>query len=346
MTNNQATLDKLDRMRLHGMARALRTSLDTQGQWTADELLAHLVDAEWDDRHERRLKRLLKAARFRYPAAIEEVDFALRRNLDQNQLLRLADCRWVGQHQDLIISGKCGSGKSFLASALGHQACLRGFRVGYHASSRLFGELRLAKADGSYVRELDKISKQALLIIDDFGLEPLDALARLALLEMLEDRHGRASTLMVSQLPVSSWHEVIGEPTIADAICDRIVHPPQMPRYGALADAADHRVGLIIRQPHAGAGIAFHQLQQLHHQVQPDVALRDHEPRQHALGVLFALPFRLRTDQRHDHQFVVAPVRTAPQPLAPGIWMRGSCRLPHNRHGRCRAASVTVARYA
>ena len=166
MTNNQATLHKLDQMRLHGMARARRTSLDSQGQWTADELLTHLVDAEWDDRHERRLKRLLKAARFRYPAAIEEVDFALRRNLDQNQLLRLADCRWVGQHQELIITGKCGSGKSFLASALGHQACLRGFRVGYHASSRLFGELRLAKADGSYVRELEKISKQALLIID------------------------------------------------------------------------------------------------------------------------------------------------------------------------------------
>ena len=103
MTNNQATLHKLDQMRLHGMARALRTSLDSQGQWTADELLAHLVDAECDDRHERRLKRLLKAARFRYPAAIEEVDFALRRNLDQNQLLRLADCRWVGHHQDLII---------------------------------------------------------------------------------------------------------------------------------------------------------------------------------------------------------------------------------------------------
>ena len=107
---------------------------------------------------------------------------------------------------------------------MGHQACLRGFRVGYHACSRLFGELRLAKADGSYVRELENISKQALMIIDDFALEPLDALARLALVEMLEERHGRASTLMVSQLPVSSWHEVIGEPTIADAICDRIVH--------------------------------------------------------------------------------------------------------------------------
>ena len=112
MTNNQATLHKLDQMRLHGMARALRASLDTQGQWTADELLAHLVDAESDDRHERRLKRLLKAARFRYPAAIEEVDFALRRNLDQNQLLRLADCRWVGQHQDLIITGNAAPGRA------------------------------------------------------------------------------------------------------------------------------------------------------------------------------------------------------------------------------------------
>ena len=106
MTNNQATLDKLDQMRLHGMAPALRTSLDTQGEWTADELLAHLVDAEWDDRHERRLKRLLKAARFRYPAAIEQVDFSLRRNLDQNELRRLADCRWVQRHQDLIITGQ------------------------------------------------------------------------------------------------------------------------------------------------------------------------------------------------------------------------------------------------
>ena len=192
MTNNQATLHKLDQMRLHGMARALRTSLDTQGQWTADELLAHLVDAESDDRHERRLKRLLKAARFRYPAAIEEVDFALRRNLDQNQLLRLADCRWVGQHQDLIITGKCGSGKSFLASRAGPPGVSA--RVPGRLPCVLAAVRRTApgQADGSYVRELEKISKQALLIIDDFALEPLDALARLALLEILEDRHARA----------------------------------------------------------------------------------------------------------------------------------------------------------
>ena len=140
---------------------------------------------------------------------------------------------WLVLSQCLATPGRVGAPSRSLQAincrspriaALGHQACLRGFRVGYHASSRLFGELRLAKADGSYVRELEKISKQALLIIDDFALEPLDALARLALLEILEDRHARTSTLMVSQLPVSSWHEVIGEPTIADAICDRIVH--------------------------------------------------------------------------------------------------------------------------
>ena len=175
----------------------MRTSLDSQGQCSADELLAQLVDAEWDDRHERRLKRLLKAARFRYPAAIEEVDFALRRNLDRDQVLRLADCRWVQQHQDLIITGKCGSGKSFLASALGHQACLRGYRVGYHGCSRAVR----GTAPGQGGRQLragvgeDQRSRH-LLIIDDFALEPLDALARMALLEMLEDRHGRASTLM------------------------------------------------------------------------------------------------------------------------------------------------------
>ena len=136
MTNNQATLHKLDQMRLHGMARALRTTLESSAQWTADELLAHLVDAEWDDRHARRLQRLLKAAHFRYLAAIEEVDFALSRNLDKNQLLRLADCRWVQHHQDLIITGKCGSGKE-----------LSGLRAGPPSvSARLPGRLLRGRA--------------------------------------------------------------------------------------------------------------------------------------------------------------------------------------------------------
>ena len=226
MNNNQATLQKLEQMRLHGMSRAFRGAMESgaKNHFTPDELLSHVVDAEWDDRHNRRLQRLLKAARLRYPAGFEEIDFALNRNLDKNQLLRLSDCRWVEEHQDVIVSGPCGSGKSFLACALGTQACLYGYRVGYYAASKLFGQLKLSRADGSYLKELGRIQKQALIILDDFGLQSLDAPSRLSLLEILEDRYGRASSIVVSQLPVSAWHETIGDPTIADAICDRIVH--------------------------------------------------------------------------------------------------------------------------
>jgi DNA replication protein DnaC len=226
MNNNQATLQKLEQMRLHGMSRAFRGTMESgaKNHFTPDELLSHVVDAEWDERHNRRLQRLLKAARLRYPAGFEEIDFALNRNLDKNQLLRLSDCRWIEEHQDVIVSGPCGSGKSFLACALGTQACLYGYRVGYYAASKLFGQLKLSRADGSYLKELGRIQKQALIILDDFGLQSLDAPSRLSLLEILEDRYGRASSIVVSQLPVSAWHETIGDPTIADAICDRIVH--------------------------------------------------------------------------------------------------------------------------
>jgi DNA replication protein DnaC len=229
MNNNQATLEKLERMSLRGMARALRTSLEASpgGQLEPEELVSTLVDAEWEDRRARKLNRLLKGARFRYRAGIEDIDFELKRNLAKASFLRLADCRWIADHQSLIISGPCGSGKSFLASALGQQACIYGYRVLYWSASKLFAHLKLCKADGTYLRELGKIARYELLIIDDFALEPLDAAARLALLEILEDRHDRASSLFASQLPVSKWHETIGAPTIADAICDRIVHSAQ-----------------------------------------------------------------------------------------------------------------------
>lgn len=226
MNNNTATMEKLERMSLHGMARSLRTALEAGGgsQMSPEEFLSTLVDAEWDDRKDRKLARLLKGARFRYRAGVEDVDFGLRRNLTKAAFLRLADCRWIKDHQSLIISGPCGSGKSFLASALGQQACIYGYRVLYCSASKLFAELKLSKADGSYLRELGKIARRDLIVVDDFGLEPLDAPSRLALLEILEDRHERASTLLASQLPVAKWHEAIGEPTIGDAICDRIVH--------------------------------------------------------------------------------------------------------------------------
>ena len=226
MNNNHATLEKLERMNLYGMARGLRTALEAGGgkDISPEELLSTLVDAEWEDRRARRLARLLKGARFRYHAGIEEVDFGLKRNLTKAVFLRLADCRWLKEHVSLIISGPCGSGKSFLASALGQQACIHGYRVLYWSASKLFTHLKLCKADGSYPRELGKIARRELLIIDDFALEPLDAASRIALLDILEDRHGRASTLVASQLPVAKWYELIGEPTVADAICDRIVH--------------------------------------------------------------------------------------------------------------------------
>ena len=226
MNNNQATVEKMELMKLHGMVRAFRSTMDTgtKNQFTPDELLSHLVDAEWDERHNRRLKRLLKAARFRYQAGVEEIDFNLNRNLNKNRIMRLSNCQWIEEHQDLILSGPCGTGKSFLACALGSQACIHGYRVGYYAASKLFSQLKLSRADGSYLKEITRIQKQALFIIDDFGLQALDAQSRMSLLEILEDRYGRASSIFVSQLPVSKWHEVIGDPTIADAVCDRIVH--------------------------------------------------------------------------------------------------------------------------
>jgi len=226
MNSNQATLQKLQAMRLHGMARAFRATLETgvKHSFTPDELLSHLVDTEWDDRHNRKLQRLIKAAKFRYPASFERIDFGLPRDLDKNLLLRLSDSSWIERHQNILLTGPTGVGKSFIAQALGHQACLYFFKTGYYLCSKLFMELKLARADGSYLKELGRIQKQDLFILDDLGLEPFDALSRLSLLEILEDRLGRRSSIIVSQIPIGAWHELIGDPTIADAICDRIVH--------------------------------------------------------------------------------------------------------------------------
>ncbi len=226
MNNNQATLQKLGQMKLYGMARALTNTMEAgnKSQFTADELISHLIDAEWDDRYNRKLTRLVKGARFRYKASFEEIDFTINRGVDKNQLLRLSNCQWIESHRDCIVTGPTGAGKSFIASALGHQACMYGFKVLYYPSSKLFAHLKLSRADGSYLKELTKILKMDVIILDDFGIEPLDANSRLSLLEILEDRHGRRSSVFVSQLPVASWHEVIGDPTIADAICYRIIH--------------------------------------------------------------------------------------------------------------------------
>ena len=223
--DHTVTMQKLEEMRFAGFARAYREITETgvNREFTTDELIAHLVQAEWDERYNRRLQRLIKNARFRYRASFEEIDFSARRNLDKNQLLRLSSCDWINKNQNIIICGSTGSGKSWIASALGHQVCQHGYKVLYRNCIKLFDELKIAKADGSYIKEISKIEKMDLLILDDFGIKPLDSNQRLMLLEIFEDRYGKKSTIITSQLPVNQWHAFIKEDTLADAILDRVV---------------------------------------------------------------------------------------------------------------------------
>lgn len=226
MNNNQSSLNKLEQLKLFGMARAFRTTMETgvKHQFTPDELLSHLVDSEWDDRSNRKLERLIKAAKFRLRASFEEIDFGLKRNLDKNMLLRLADGNWIKSYQNIIFTGPTGVGKSFIAQALGHEACRHGHKTGYYSCSKLFNTLKLKRTDGTYSKELNRMQKQNVIILDDLGLEQFDTSSRLSLLEIIEDRHRRSSTIIISQIPLLQWHQVIGDPTIADAICDRIIH--------------------------------------------------------------------------------------------------------------------------
>jgi DNA replication protein DnaC len=222
----QETLEKIKKLKLLGMARAYQTSLenDKLQQLSADELITLLVEAEWDDRLNRNIERRLRNAKFRYQSSIEDIDFGADRNLDRNQMMRFAECTYIRKQENILITGSTGIGKSHIATALGHQACTLGFKVYYANMAKLFSKLKMGKADGSYIREISRIERQDLLILDDFGLLPIDNQNRSALMEIIEDRHKKASMIITSQLPVNCWHEVIGEKTIADAILDRIVH--------------------------------------------------------------------------------------------------------------------------
>jgi DNA replication protein DnaC len=222
----QDTLEKIKRLKLSGMARAYQTSLenDVLSKLSADELITMLVEAEWDDRLNRNIERRLRNARFRYQSSIESIDYQADRNLDRNQMMRFAECTYIRKQENILITGSTGIGKSHVATALGHQACTLGYKVYYANMAKLFSRLKMGKADGSYIREMSRIERQDLLILDDFGLLPIDNQNRSALMEIIEDRHKKASMIITSQLPVNCWHEVIGEKTIADAILDRIVH--------------------------------------------------------------------------------------------------------------------------
>lgn len=220
----EKNLEQMNLMKFYGMATAYQAAIQGKQSFTNDELISMLVQAEWEDREARKIRRHLKAARFRYHAAVEEITYDPGRNLDKTIMTRLTDCSFIKRHENVLITGSTGVGKSFISSALGNQACHLGYKVLYFNTQKLFTRLRMSKADGSYMREINRVEKQDLLVLDDFGLQEMDNQTRMAFLEIIEDRYDIKSTIISSQLPVSKWYDVIGESTIADAILDRLVN--------------------------------------------------------------------------------------------------------------------------
>ncbi len=218
-------LDKLRSMRLAGMAKALEEQLEMPEirSMSFEERVGLMVDREETERASRRLKNRLRTAKLRQSACFEDIDFHHPRGLDRAMLLDLASCRWIREHLNLLITGATGVGKSYLACALAHKACLEGFTVRYFHMPKLHRELAVARGDGRYGKLLVAIARLDVLVLDDFGMSPLDATERRDLYEIMEDRHGLRSTIATSQLPAEKWHRAVGDPTIADAILDRLV---------------------------------------------------------------------------------------------------------------------------
>lgn len=223
----EQTIEKLSALRLRGMLTALE-GWQKSGPEHADiaptDLLGLLTEAEWTERENRRLTSRLREARFREQATIEAVDYTHKRGIKKSQILDLAHGSWIKAHQNLIVSGPTGTGKTFLACALGHQACRQGYHVLYTRASRFLGDLAKARLDGTYSKLLAKLQRAQLLILDDFGSTPLDGNERRDLREVMDDRYDLASTLVTSQMEPQDWHTFIGDETLADAILDRLVH--------------------------------------------------------------------------------------------------------------------------
>ncbi len=220
-----ATLEQLDDLKLAGMARRYEAILQMplNKHPEAHELVALLAQAEKQNRMLYKTQIYLKLSKLRYAALMEDVSCGRDRNLSKEQLVQLADCSYLDRAENILISGATGSGKSFLACALGHQACVVGYKSLYLNLNRFTEKIMVAKLDGSFIKLLNQLEKVRLLILDDFGLAPMDHNTKLALLQILEDRYAKKSVIIASQLPIGKWHEYIAEPTLADAIMDRLL---------------------------------------------------------------------------------------------------------------------------
>ena len=223
---NKDTLEKLKEMKLYGMFNTFKASLENynRNNMTVDKFVNMLVCNEWDERYNRHVNHLIKSAGFRFPASIEEIDYSVERGLDKNLMERLADLSFIKEKKNIFITGSSGTGKTYIATALGNCACQKNYRVIYANTARLMGMLKASKASGKILRDLKRIQRTDLLILDDFALSPFDTVTRGLLMEVIDDRYDSGSTIVASQIPVDYWHESIGEQTVADAIMDRIVH--------------------------------------------------------------------------------------------------------------------------
>jgi DNA replication protein DnaC len=222
--NTQIAIEQLEKLKLFGMSRAYQATLSmpVQEQPSLNQFMARLAEAELLDRTHKRTEKYLIQSKLRYNAVLEQVHCNANRNLSQEKLMMIADCSFIQRAENLLITGATGCGKSYLACAIGRQACSFGYRTVYFGINRFLEKISNSKLDGSYIKLLNQIERTHLLILDDFGLHPLDGLTRLALLQILEDRYGSKSVIITSQLPITKWYEYIGESTIADAIMDRL----------------------------------------------------------------------------------------------------------------------------